>query len=85
MKQSFVQDLLGAAERGDRASFDRIFDAGFALVYALAFQRAAGDRECAEQMTSRVLEQSVRNALGPAPIRDVAADVATSQERENAA
>lgn len=85
MKHTFVEELMEAAERGDRASFDRIFDAGFALVYSFAFQRAAGDQACAEQMTTRVLEQSVRDALGPPPVHADTGDTTTSRPRENAA
>jgi hypothetical protein len=86
MKHSLVEDLVEAAERGDHAGFDRIFDVSFALVYSLAFQRAAGDQESAEQMTRRALEQSVRHALDARGVQGgAAAESTTSQARESAA
>ena len=60
-------ELMRAVWRGDAATFDRLFDAWFAVLYAAAWQRT-GDRARAEALTR---EMAVRQILDAAerPLR----------------
>ena len=55
-------ELMRAAWRGDEATFDRLFDAWFAVLYAAAWRRT-GDRARAEALTR---EMAVRQILDAA-------------------
>ena len=52
-------ELMRAAWRGDEETFDRLFDAWFAVLYAAAWQRT-NDRARAEALTR---EMAVRQIL----------------------
>ena len=65
MRTKFVQSLMEAGLRADRAEFDRVFDAGFPVVYALAFQRASRDREIAELLLTQLLTLAIQTAEIP--------------------
>jgi hypothetical protein len=55
-------ELMRAVWRGDEATFDRLFDAWFAVLYAAAW-RETGDRARAEALTR---EMAVRQILDAA-------------------
>jgi len=60
-----LDELVRAAEAGDRARFDAAFDACLSRVYAVA-SSVAPDRSGAEQVTASVLLRAVERASRPA-------------------
>jgi hypothetical protein len=54
---ALVAALRRAAEAGDRARFDRLFEHVFARLYSWAWRRSGGDREQAERLAQ---EEMVR-------------------------
>jgi hypothetical protein len=54
--------LVEAGRRNDRARFDRLFDAWFDVLYAIAWRCAPNARQC-QALVSRILEAEIREHL----------------------
>jgi hypothetical protein len=60
LPRSYVDWLLRAALNGDRSEFDRLFDAGFHLVWRAARHRSP---ERAHELTADVIRRSLLERL----------------------
>jgi hypothetical protein len=81
LPRSYVDVLVRAAIDGDRAMFDRLFDAGFSVVWQSARRHAPG---LAEEATATCMRQAVIECLEKAleqRIQGSAAALATREER----
>lgn len=66
MRDAILNQLVAAARRGDRQSFDQLFEICFDAVYAVTLRRVDGDQRRAKPLTRRLLISCVRAAMSRA-------------------